>query len=119
MSSTRADLNRNPTAFITQIAVEAGLKLGVDYSQGDSFTSEGVTYFTAHLLGDPVGLTIKVINTISFETPSFQLRWTYINMPRFVWNSLTNSQKRDVIGFMYQREGGTAMRALFPNYGKL
>jgi hypothetical protein len=40
-------------------------------------------------------------------------------MPKFVWDSLTDRQKRDVIGIMYQEEGGTLMRPLFPNYGKL
>ncbi len=114
----RTDRNNNPTAFIVQIAQEAGLKLGVDYETGDPFTVDATTYYTAKLLGDPIALTIRVINALSFDTPDGEMRWQYIAIPKFTWDSLTNSQKRDVIGWMYQREGGSAFIPLFPNYGK-
>lgn len=115
----RTDSNNNPSAFTADIAAEAGLKLGTDYTQGDPFTAAGHIYHTARLIGDPIALTIRVIDTISFCTHAGVIRWTYIAMPFFIWLGLTAPQKRDVIGWMYQREGGITMRPLFPNYGKL
>jgi hypothetical protein len=116
----RTDANNNPTAFTSDVAKEAGLKLGVDYNLGQAFIGgDGRTYHTAHLLGDPIAITIRVIDSISFDTSIGTMRWTYIAIPKFIWALLTFSQKRDVIGWMYQREGGTEMRSLFPNYGKL
>jgi hypothetical protein len=114
----RTDANNNPTAFTTAIAYEAGLLLGADYEQGDSFTIDGATYYTARLLRDPLVATIKVIDILGFRAKSGQSRWIYINFPHFVWVSLGDSSKIDVIGWMYQQEGGVAMRHLFPNYGK-
>ena len=115
----RTDKNSNPTAFTVDVAAEAGLTLGKDYEQGDSFAVGKVTLYTAKLLGDPIAVTICVIDAISFETRSGQMRWAYIAIPKFTWTALTTWQKRDVIGWMYQREGGYMMRPLFPNYGKL
>jgi len=115
----RTDENNNPTAFTTDVAAEAGLTLGKDYEQGDSFQAGNLTLYTAKLLGDPVQLTIRVISKISFCTPMGQMRWSYIAMPFLIWNELSPSQQRDVIGWMYQREGGITMRNLFPNYGEL
>ena len=122
----RTDSNNNPTAFTTDIAKEAGLVLGVDYEQGDPFSAvspvppyPATTYYTAKLIGDPVAITIRVIDTIGFYVSAERGRWTYIAIPKFLWDVLTPDGKRDVIGFMYQREGGTEMRNLFPNYGKL
>ena len=115
----RTDANRNPTAFDTAVAAEAGLKLGVDYQQGESFPAPS-TLHTALLLGDPVQLTIRVIDAVGFYiTKSGEPRWTYMGeFPKFVWDSLPPASKRDVIGFMYQREGGVTMRPLFPHYGQ-
>jgi hypothetical protein len=113
---TIADQNRNPTAFTTAIAVQAGLVLGMDYAIGTPF---GGSFFTARLLGDPVVITIRVIHALGFQTATGALRWTYIGMPAFVWNALTWAMMRDVIGYMYQREGGTLMKSLFPNYGTI
>lgn len=121
----RTDEHTNPTAFTTDIAKEAGLVEGVDYEQGTPFLAPGSTsdsarmFYTAKLLGDPIMLTIRVIDAIGFYTKGGAQRWSYIAMPHFVWNELDLEQKRDVIGFMYQREGGTEMRNLFPNYGAL
>lgn len=112
----RTDLNRNPTAFTTDIAHQAGLRLGVDYALGESFlAANGRTLYTAHLIGDPVALTILVIDAIGFQTQEGAPRWSYINMPAFVWHRCNAGQKRDIIGWMYGREGGTAMWELFPN----
>lgn len=119
MSFFRTDQHNNPTAFIVQIAHDAGLKEGTDYQQGNPFEAGGRTYYTARLLGDPIALTIRVIDALSFVTPGGESRWVYITMPKFTWDELTAPQKRDIIGWMYQREGGTEMRHLFPRYGQL
>jgi hypothetical protein len=120
--SFRTDENYNPCAFTTDIAHEAGLAIGVDYAVGTQFPplpdGSPSPYFTAKLLGDPVQTSIRVIDAIGYYTRSGGERWTYIAVPKFVWNALTPPQQRDVIGFHYEREGGTAMRGLFPNYGK-
>lgn len=137
----RTDSHNNPAAITTDIAHQAGLVLGTDYTQGDPFTIPAGILYTARLIGDPVALTIRVINDIGYYTLKGTPRWEYISMPRFVWNSLpddgpaggtfktdpasgvilgpTAFSKRDVIGFHYSREGGVTMRSLFPNYGKL
>ena len=112
----RTDLNRNPTAFTTDIAKEAGLILMHDYVQGSSFISGTQTYHTAHLLGDILDTTIRVIDTLGFYTNSFGSfpRWSYISLPWRLWLSLTPKQKEYVIGQMYRVEGGTEMTSLFP-----
>ena len=107
----RTDRHRNPAAFTTAIAQQAGLVKGVDYSIGDAF-ADG-KFYTARLLGEPVTLTIRVIDVIGFYTQQGRLRWDYIGIPQELWTSLTDDQKRRVIGFMYQHEGGTEMRGLF------
>lgn len=110
----RTDRNNNPTAFTTDIALEAHLVQGMDYDVGDPFTVGTVVYHTAKLLKDPVELTITVINAIGFYTISGVQRWTYIGIhPGFIWDMLTGAQKKKVIGFMYSQEGGTAMKGLF------
>jgi len=113
----RTDNNNNPAAFTTDIAKQAGLVLGTDYVAGDPFPAPS-TLVTAKLLGDPVAITIRVIDAIGYRTKAGVPRWTYICLPKFVWKSLTPAQRLDVIGYHYQNEGGTAMRGLFPNYGQ-
>lgn len=120
----RTDSHNNPTAFTTDVAVEAKLHLGTDYTVGDPFNITQVrgviTLHTARLIGDPIAMTIRVIDALSFLTQHGTpvSRWGYITMPKLTWDGLTPTQKKDVIGWMYQREGGTEMRQLFPNYGK-
>lgn len=109
----RTDENNNPTAFTTDIAKEAGLVFGVDYQVGDPFYAGGQTFYTAKLLGDPIAITIRVIDKIGFYTTPPNARWTYIAIPYFLWKELLGSQKVAVIGYMYQNEGGTAMKGLF------
>jgi hypothetical protein len=115
---SRTDKHRNPTAFTTAVAKEAGLQEGVDYERGDSFTANNVTYFTAHLLGDPILTTIRVINTIGFYTSAGQPRWPQpektIALPRTLWTRLPFTLQRLVISEMYHNEGGTEMIGLFP-----
>jgi hypothetical protein len=111
---TRADRNRNPTAFTTFIAEQAGLILGTEYEEGDSFQDGDYTYYTAKLLTDPVETTIKVIDILGFYTSVPKIRWTYIAIPYRLWMSFTQQQKEYTIGWMYNQEGGTDMTSLFP-----
>lgn len=108
----RTDNNNNPAAFTSDLAKEAHLVLGVDYEVGDIFPAPSKLH-TARLLGDPIAVTIKLIDTVSFFTKSGQQRWTYMNMPKTTWDGLTYPEKVTVIGHMYQMEGGTKMRDLF------
>jgi hypothetical protein len=115
--ATRADRHNNPAAFTTDIAEEAGLIAGTDYTVGDSFVTQFGTLYTAKLLGDPVALTVRVIDTIGFKTRGGNWRWAYVRMPTFAWHEFSDGLKRDFIGWMYANEGGTELRSLFPNYG--
>lgn len=108
----RTDRHNNPTAMTTDVARTAGLKEGVDYVLGDPFPNNP-NLRTAVLLGDPVATTIKAIDSMGFYTQSGKPRWDYISMPKSKWDSLSYDQKRQVIGQMYQREGGTALKSLF------
>lgn len=111
--SFRTDRNNNPTAFTTDIATQGGLAFTTDYIEGDSFTVGIETYYTAKLLGDPLQLTIKVIDRIGFYNNIGSMRWSYIGMPPWIWNLLSIEQKIQVIKFMYQHEGGTELMPLF------
>lgn len=110
-AAMRTDRHNNPTAFTTDIAKLAGLKEGVDYVAGDSFANG--QYRTARLLNDPIDTTIRVIDKIGFQTASGNPRWTYINMPKKQWDSLSYSQKKYVIAKMYKQEGGTKLTNFF------
>jgi hypothetical protein len=121
-STFRTDRNNNPTAFTTDMAKEAGLILGSDYEIGDSFkASPTLTLYTAKLLGDPIALTIKVIDKLGFYTgngpdPTKQWggqRWEYCGWLFGYWNLFSTQQKIQQIGLMYTAEGGTAMKDLF------
>lgn len=109
----RTDRNRNPTAFTTDLAKQAGLREGIDYERGDPFPDNPPKFWTAKLRGDPVVLTIQVIDKLGFYNKQGAQRWTYIALPAFVWASLTPAERRQVIGWMYGREGGTDMKPLF------
>ena len=107
----RTDRHNNPTAFTTDIAKLAGLKKGIDYEMGDSFS--GGKYHTAKLLKNPIATTIKVIDKIGFQIASGNPRWTYINIPKFQWDRMSYQEKKKVIARMYQNEGGTKLKNLF------
>lgn len=124
----RTDDHNNPTAFTTDVAKLGGLVLGTDYEVGAPFTVRGSgglgspgdrvdTFYTAKLLGDPIALTIQLINKIGFYTQHGSPRWSYkdgtIGIPRALWNALTHTQMVLVIGVLYSHEGGTAMKGLF------
>lgn len=112
---SRTDSHNNPTAFTTDIARQAGLKEGEEYTQGAPFVAApGQTLYTANLIGDPIALTIRVIDRIGFYAGIYGQRWNYIAMPKEVWLSLSPDFKAGVIGGMYRREGGTEMVKLFP-----
>lgn len=119
MSNTaRTDRHNNPTAFTTDIARQAGLVEHVDYETGEPFTVPGmhgpVTYHTAKLLLNPIELTLRVIDHLGFYLKTGGQRWPYIGMPQFVWEGLARDARVHVIGWMYQHEGGVAMKHLFP-----
>ena len=120
-TNMRTDDNNNPTAFTTDLAAQAGLVLSVDYENGTTFPDTGKTsrLVTAKIIGDPIAVTCKLIDAVGYFTKTGQPRWVYIALPRWVWNSLSQAQRVDIIGWHYQHEGGIAMRSLFPNYGKL
>lgn len=112
----RTDRNRNPTAFTTALAREGGLKEGKDYEVGDSFRVEGKNYYTAKLLGDPVDLTLRLIDKVGFYTRHGKLRWNYIGIPHQAWRCLPCGVKLEVLGWMYSREGGTELKFLFRDH---
>ena len=116
MTSFRTDRNNNPTAFTTDLAKLGGLLEGVDFEQGELFTADGHSYYTAKLLRDPIETTIKLIDKVGFYTFSgaFQ-RWIYIGIPQFIWIGLLDVEKTKIIQFMYHREGGTELEHLFGN----
>ncbi len=84
---------------------------GGEFVNGDPFPTGPL--ITAKLIGDPIALTIRVLDKVGYFTRAGTARWTYIDMPKFVWDMLTNEQKRIVIHFHYVHEGGTTMLALF------
>lgn len=110
----RTDRHNNPTAFTTDLARQAGLRLGVDYEIGDQFKApDGRVYYTARLLGDPIEITIRVIDRVGFFTKSGKKRWIHTAMEKEKWDSLSRKEKVQVIAEMYRREGGRRMWGLF------
>jgi hypothetical protein len=105
----RTDRHMNPTAFTTDIAKQAGLVEGVDYTIGDAFPNNP-NLFTAKLLGNPIETTIRVIDKIGFMTQSGDARWTYTNAiagaNNQAWQKLGFADKAQVIKEMYRHEGG-------------
>src|ERR1041385_3741405 len=97
-STMRTDRHRNPIACTTDVARAGGLVGGIDFENGDSFTTGDKIYYTAKFIGDPIDLTVKMI---------------YKAIPSFVWNDLKKAEKVAVIKWMYGREGGTEMGSLF------
>ena len=112
-STMRTDRHRNPTACTTDVARAGGLVGGIDFENGDSFTTGDKIYYTAKFIGDPIDLTVKMIDKATFYTNTGHQRWSYIAIPSFVWNDLKKAEKVAVIKWMYGREGGTEMGSLF------
>lgn len=135
MAETRADRHNNPTAMTTDVAKLGGLVEGTDYVQGDPFTwtdsaLQPHTSYTARLLGDPVALTVRVIDRVGFLTQSRGERWAYDSqiseviwsylskesresLMRQMWRSLLYGEKVRVVAEMYRREGGTELLPKF------
>ncbi len=109
----RTDRNNNPAALIVDLARQAGLIEGKDFVAGDPFNVGDHTYYTAKLLGDPVALTIRIIDAVGYYTKAGSPRWTYIALPDFVWKGLDTAEKQRIVAFHYQHEGGTALKGLF------
>jgi hypothetical protein len=109
----RTDRNNNPTAFTTGIAEEAGLIKGKDYEVGEIFPPPS-RLNTAKLLGDPIEITIRVIDKIGFRTSGNYPRWAYIDVhPKLIWDIMSYGQKLQILAYMYKCEGGTEMEHLF------
>jgi len=109
----RTDKHRNPCAITTDLAKQAGLRLGVDYEQGNPFP-DNPKMFTAKILGqDPVRTMIAVILKVGYYTKAGKQRWSYVAIPDFIVHSLTIEEFENLIAFHYQREGGTEMKGLF------
>ena len=110
----RTDRHNNPAAFTTDIAKQAGLVLGKDYTVGDAFPNNP-NLRTAKLIGNPVDQTIKVIDRIGFYTQSGAPRWTYVPALKGAnnWSNLSYDQKKNVVAQMYQHEGGSQLKQYF------
>ncbi len=86
-----------------------GLTQGVDYVQGDPFTTaSGQTLYTAKLLGDPIETTIRGLDNAGLYTVSGAPRWSYLDkIPDAKnWDNLDYDQKVEVVKQMYKFEGG-------------
>lgn len=109
----RTDRNNNPAAVTTDIARQAGLVLGQDYAQGDPFSIGTTTYYTAKFLGDPIALTLKIIDAIGYYTKNGSPRWIYMSIPTNLWKTFTAEQRKKTVQEHYFHEGGTEMLHLF------
>lgn len=109
----RTDRHNNPAAFTTDVAKNGGLVEGVDYSVGDPFHIGPATYYTARLLGDPIAITIKLIDKATYYTKNGGIRWIYIAIPPDIWKSMSYEQKKMAIKFHYKNEGGEELKKLF------
>jgi len=119
----RGDRNNNPAAFTVALAKQAGLVEGVDYvDTGDTFVgSDGKTYTTTRILGDPIDQTIRVIDKVGFNKWSNpnEGRWTYITsdpndpnklyMTNEKWSGMTKEQKVAFLKEMERFEGGSLL----------
>jgi hypothetical protein len=108
---TRADRNNNPAAITTDVAKQGGLVEGTEYVAGDPFPQGPLV--TAKLLGDPVALTIRVIDQITYYTQHGNPRWTYMAIPKKLWDTFSPEQKKVAVGCHYTNEGGVTMQHLF------
>ena len=109
---SRADRNNNPAAITTDVAKQGGLHEGLEYVLGDPFPPPSALV-TGKLIGDPVALTIRVIDAIGYYTKTGTPRWTYMAIPREVWETLTFLQKKAAVAAHYRYEGGVALKDLF------
>lgn len=100
----RTDRHNNPTAFTTDVAKQAELVEGRDYTRGDPFPNNP-NAFTAKLLGNPVDITRRVIDKIGFHTASGKQRWSHTAIPHTQWKKMSTREKNKTIASMYQREG--------------
>lgn len=110
----RTDRHNNPAAFTVDVAKNAGLKEGIDYTVGDAFPNNP-NLKTARLIGDPVAQTIKVIDRIGFYTQSGKPRWSYVASLNGAnnWKNLSYDQKKNVVAQMYSHEGGSKLKQYF------
>lgn len=99
----RTDRHNNMLAVTTDVAKQAG----VPYKPGDVFYSNGKTYRTAILEGDPIDTAIKILDEIGFYTRDGRTkRWDHTSMGTSEWRSLPRWRKEEVVRKMYAQEGG-------------
>lgn len=115
----RTDRHNNPTAFTTDIAKQADLKLGKDYAFGEAFRVNERQLYTAKLLHSPLDLTIQVIDKIGFRTKAGSKRWSYIDFPNEDWAKLGRAGKVEIIHLMYKFEGGKELEHLFQRHNAI
>lgn len=124
--NSRTERNNNPTAMTSDVAASLGLQNGVDYTQGDPFTtSTGQTLYTAKLNGsDPISATVQAFDKAAangvniFTTASGKPRWSYINLTNNQWDSMTPDQKKQTVEHMQNVEngpGGSAQPSYTPS----
>lgn len=112
----RTDRHRNPAAIITELAVQAKLVLRTDYEVGEAFQVGAKVYYTALFLGDPLQLTLRVIDAVGFFTKGGAPRWAYqdgpLGIPTAIWRTFNAAQRKAVVAYLYAHEGGTEMKDL-------
>jgi len=111
-SGNRMDRNNNPTAFSLDVARQSSLVEGVDYIDTGDVWPDNPNQFTPKLLGDPVAITIKLIDELGFKQTDAPHgnRWGYTDKIQGAnntdWPNLSVEQKTAIIGQMYIQEGG-------------
>ena len=107
-------VDEKPSASGKRI-VQYAEKSGFAYEAERATVADRIGNFTAKLLGDPIALTIEVIDRAGFYTHAGAVRWLYMAMPSWLWQQQTRATKIRIIGEMYSHEGGTELRHLFPS----
>lgn len=105
----RTERNNNPTAMITAKAKQLGWILWEDYEIWDSFVwSDGRTYYTARLIGDPIETTIRLLDRwLEKWLANIFSGWTYASklwLNNEVRRNATPEEKREIIYNMLAQE---------------
>lgn len=109
VGTKRTERNNNPTAMITAKAKQLGWVLWVDYEIWDSFVwSDGRTYYTARLIGDPIETTIRLLDRwLEKWLANIFSGWTYASklwLNNEVRRNATPDEKREIIYNMLAQE---------------
>lgn len=109
----RTDRHNNPIAVTTAVCRESNLVAGKDYEEGDPFTVGNLTLYTARFLGDPIQLSLRVLDSATYFTHHGTPRWTYMCITPKLWKSFSDTQRKLTVAEHYQHESGTEMKGLF------